>query len=793
MRRLATLLALVGLLLLPAAGLAQTPVIQQIIPSYAIAGWPDTELRIIGTGFFPSVVGKPPLTFVYWWIGGQPQRFDPYVVTETELRVIIPADYLADPMTVQISVFNNPVEQESNLVPFQIRPPDVKITTESPLPTGVVNDPYQVTLEATDGIPPYEFQPLSAPPPGLTLFQDGVLTGTPRQAGTYQFNVRVVDVQQNTAEKTFEIVINPPLAITTAPNLPAGTVGQAYSMQLQAVGGVPPYTWGRTAGLFPPGLFITSRGEIRGTPTEPGTYQVSIRVTDSEGRTETRDFQLTINTSAPPLEITTPSPLPDAVVGQPYSQSLQAANGTPPYQWAIVEGTLPPGLSFSQQGVISGAPTAAGQFTIQVGVTDAQENTATKVFSLTVTQPALQITTASPLPDGVAGQSYTVTFTATGGAAPYSWSQVTGALPPGTTLNTNGTLSGTPSQAGVYSFQIMVTDSNGETASRTFEVTITPPPISIVTPANLPGATLGTAYSAELEATGGAPPYTWSIVSGSLPDGLSMGASGVVGGTPKAAGTFSFRVRVRDTAGDSAERDFTIEVAFPPLQSDITGLPDETEPADSQTAQVTLGAPYPVELTGTLTLTFVPDATVPADDPAVQFATGGRTAQFTIPAGATTARFGTANNIGIQTGSVAGRIEVTARFRAAGQDITPDPAPVQVMIVRRAAPVIQSVRIVRTTGGFEVRVVGLSSPRDMTQAVFRFSARPGTNLQTTQVTVDLGSVFSTWYQGEQSFAFGSTFEYVQPFTIQGDSNAVASVSVTLTNSSGTSQPASANF
>ncbi len=794
MRRLTAVVSLACLfLLLPAAGLAQTPVIRQIIPDHGIAGWPDTELRIIGTGFIPTSGGTPPKTVVYWWVGPSLDQISPSSVTETEIRVIVPAFHFSEVDTVQISVFNNPVEQESNRVPFEIRPPDLKIITDSPLPTGVVNDPYLVTLEAADGIPPYEFQPMSAPPPGLTLFQDGLLTGSPTQAGSYQFGVRVIDAQQNEATKTFDILINPPLDITTPSTLPAGTVGQPYSIQLQAIGGVPPYTWGRVAGVFPPGLFITGGGEIRGTPSEPGAYRVTVRVTDSENRTDSQEFEITINAPGSALQITTASPLPDASLGQPYSQTLEATGGTLPYQWSLVEGSLPPGLSFGPDGVIAGTPTATGTFSLLIGVQDAAQATATKTFVLSVVQAPLQITTGSPLPGAIVGEAYSVTIEATGGTPPYSWSQASGALPPGITFNQDGTLSGAPTQAGSYSFGIVVTDAVGETDSRTFVLTVAPPPLSIVTGSALPDGTVGMAYSVSLEATGGSPPYTWSILSGALPDGLSMGAAGVITGNPQAAGTFSFQVRVRDTAGGSDEKGFTIVVGLPPLQSDIIGLPDETDPAQPQTAQVTLSQPYPTDITGTLTLTFTPDATVPADDPAVQFATGGRTAQFTILAGMTTAQFGSANNIGVQTGSVAGRIEVTARFTANGEDITPDPAPVQVMTVRRAAPVIQSVRIVRTTGGFEVRVVGLSSPRDMSQAVFQFTARAGANLETTQVTVDLGSVFSNWYQGEQSFPFGSTFEYVQPFTIQGDSNAVANVSVTLTNSSGTSQPASANF
>jgi hypothetical protein len=81
----------------------------------------------------------------------------------------------------------------------------------------------------------------------------------------------------------------------------------------------------------------------------------------------------------------------------------------------------------------------------------------------------------------------------------------------------------------------------------------------------------------------------------------------------------------------------------------------------------------------------------------------------------------------------------------------------------------------------------------MVRANFTFTAAPGANLQTRQATVQVGGAFSSWYGNTDSAEFGSNFAYTQPFTISGNSNAVASVSVTLTNSEGTSSPVTANF
>jgi hypothetical protein len=133
------------------------------------------------------------------------------------------------------------------------------------------------------------------------------------------------------------------------------------------------------------------------------------------------------------------------------------------------------------------------------------------------------------------------------------------------------------------------------------------------------------------------------------------------------------------------------------------------------------------------------------------------------------------------------------RLVAAGQSIMPSPAPVRSIQIPRSAPKINSVQVVRTSSGFNVLVTGYSTPRQMTQAAFAFTAAAGKSLQTTQVTVPVDSAFTTWYSGTSSNQFGSTFLYTQPFTVQGDMTAIASVSVTLTNAVGTSQSGSATF
>jgi hypothetical protein len=187
---------------------------------------------------------------------------------------------------------------------------------------------------------------------------------------------------------------------------------------------------------------------------------------------------------------------------------------------------------------------------------------------------------------------------------------------------------------------------------------------------------------------------------------------------------------------------------------------------------------------------------VPSDDPAVQFATGGRTVTFTVPANSTKSDFsGGAPDVAFSTGTVAGTLRFVVILRNGSADVTPtSPDPNRTATVERRAPVITSVAVAsRTTSGFEIVVVGYSTPRSLSQAVFRFSPRAGSNVQNGDVTVNVTSQFTTWYESAESRQFGSQFRLRIPFTVQGDVNAIGSVSVTLTNAAGSSAASSANF
>ncbi len=217
-------------------------------------------------------------------------------------------------------------------------------------------------------------------------------------------------------------------------------------------------------------------------------------------------------------------------------------------------------------------------------------------------------------------------------------------------------------------------------------------------------------------------------------------------------------------------------------------------PASQPSVGVTLNEPYDLKVTGVLTLTFASD--VFSDDPAVQFATGGRTVRFEIAAGTAEAIFPNgANRIKIQTGTVAGTITLTPSFSTTGgADLTPDEPPVQIMSILEAAPVITGAAIGRKTLTFmDVQVTGFATARNVNQIALQFSARAGENLATTSLTIAAGAEFAAWYGSTQSTQFGSLFTVTIPLdfggstnSVTGQTNAIQSITVTLGNSQGTS-------
>lgn len=256
-----------------------------------------------------------------------------------------------------------------------------------------------------------------------------------------------------------------------------------------------------------------------------------------------------------------------------------------------------------------------------------------------------------------------------------------------------------------------------------------------------------------------------------------------------AAGTVPVAVR---NANGNVSNSLNIRVDNPiPLPPLSLNVPAVILPAGNGRVQVVLESPAPVDLTGTLVITFVNNSNnAPAGyaDPALLFqGSNTKTIAFTIPAGSSSATIPTDG--AFSPGTVAGTIVVTiTALNGGGQSLLPNPAPTRNITVDRAVPVVVAgtVRITNTAGGFQVELNGISSPRDLTRIAYTFSASSSI-LEGTTITVDVATLFQQYFQSQAGLDSGGTFRFVMPFTVSGGEAAtVTSVSVVLTNSVGNS-------
>lgn len=271
--------------------------------------------------------------------------------------------------------------------------------------------------------------------------------------------------------------------------------------------------------------------------------------------------------------VITPATVSGLQVGVPYSVTFEAAGGTGPYSYSLTSGSIPAGMSLSSTGALSGTPTAAGPFNFTLTVTDATAGTLSQSYSATVQSPAIAVTVNAPT--GVGSQPYAGSISAAGGTAPYTVSVLSGSLPPGISLNSNGNLSGTPTTAGTFNATIRVRDNSTGTGApfsvtMPLAITITTPTLTIA-PASIAQKNVGENFSTALIGGGGAIPYSYSLASGSLPPGVSLNSSGSISGPAVVAGSYNFTVTITDSNGFTGQHSYTIDVVTPTvtLTSDV--------------------------------------------------------------------------------------------------------------------------------------------------------------------------------------------------------------------------------
>ena len=204
----------------------------------------------------------------------------------------------------------------------------------------------------------------------------------------------------------------------------------------------------------------------------------------------------------------------------------------------------------------------------------------------TITGPATSAVsvTTTALPEGTISQPYAATLQASGGSGSYSWSIAAGGLAPGLALAANGTISGTPSSSGTFTFTARAADALDPTnfAERTLTLTIgaTPPAAAVtIQTSSLPSTRVAASYAVTLVAAGGSGSYRWSVAAGALPAGLALDAvSGAIQGSATASGRFTVTIRASDATDSTAfgERTFTLAVLAEAPPSTYDAITDRT-------------------------------------------------------------------------------------------------------------------------------------------------------------------------------------------------------------------------
>ena len=450
--------------------------------------------------------------------------------------------------------------------------------------TAYVGSSYNVQPSAT-GSTPITWAVDGELPGGLSLDPStGRISGTVQASAedkqshnpkSYSFTINATNRAGTDNADMLISVLCPPEITTDSTLKPAAVIGRGYKAEITADGTEAGMSWSMTAGQLPNGLTMSAGRNrrtlaIAGTPTQTGTFNFTLTLSGTTGLTPaTKAFTLVVgedtgdSTGAPTIE--TQSPLPDGETGMEYVAVLDA-EGAKPITWSK-SGTLPKGLTLSENGIISGVPTKAKTYNFTVIATNsagtARKSVTIKITGEKYSKPKIK---TSKLSNAIHNEEYEEQLKFTG-TEPMTWSFASGSkVPEGIYITEDGKIAGIPKEAGSFKLKVKAENDVGSaTKSYTLKVNGVKP--TILTESQLPSGTVKTQYQSVRLSSDGTDPIKWSK-SGKLPSGLKLNAkTGVISGTPKKAGSYTFKVTAKNKYGKDT-KSFTIVIAAAETASD---------------------------------------------------------------------------------------------------------------------------------------------------------------------------------------------------------------------------------
>ena len=253
---------------------------------------------------------------------------------------------------------------------------------------------------------------------------------------------------------------------------------------------------------------------------------------------------------------------PAGEVGSPYVVRLNGEGGCGPalpYQYRVLNGSLPPGLALDKDGLLHGTPAVAGTWSFWVELSDEDPPSAAWCRPVK-SEREFVVTVAAP--PATVGSAYAVQVSASG-VGTLAWSVASGALPPGLVLSpTTGSIVGTPAVTGTFAFRLAATDTRGVTA--TVDLTIHVYPHLTLATTRLAPARVGRSYRATVRASGSVQPLTFHVRSGRLPTGVRLNTkTGVLDGKPRKSGIYRVTIEAQDGLRRRASQAYVLTVQQP--------------------------------------------------------------------------------------------------------------------------------------------------------------------------------------------------------------------------------------